>query len=279
MASRSGQLASIFYSLAHRTTSTNDEDYCGTEESNWKINSDIDRITIGINTSELNVHEKDITKNESYAESPASGDFVDSSLHELHQNKNSRFILAPSISENPESNYVLTLARTCAAVAWLIFILNICFFIYGIFFYSVFSTNQYPIGTAPIGTYIFPETMSCLIPAKLAYMISVVFLQASWFFAPTMLFFISICLQKEFLKVNLQFKKAVAPVNQDTCEVGGKFTGNIEIFRIRHQKIVRLVDQADKFLCFCISANVIGHAALASLMLYILIWFPQLRGS
>jgi len=113
--------------------------------------------------------------------------------------------------------------------------------------YLLFSTSLLDTQLSPIGTYIFIVN---IIPVKIAFIVITVYITAGWSFPPAIAFFILTCLQNEFKVVSQGFKKAVTLEKDCMREAGGKFRGNIECFRIRHHKIVRLVEKFDKWYTF-----------------------------
>jgi len=183
--------------------------------------------------------------------------------------KNANKSVVGRIEEISTPSDVIKYAKICAIIAWIFFMINSV-----IMLYVIFWTSLLDFTLAPIGTYIFPEN---ILAAQIQNLIACIYMSAGWSFPPAMSFFISKCLWREFQIVRRQFKKAVTLDKQCTGEKGAKFTGKVECYRVRHQKLVRLVKKSDNFLCFYYGASIVGHVAVVTVLLYVIIFFPAFR--
>jgi len=166
----------------------------------------------------------------------------------------------------PYLNDVRKCTRVCTVIGWLFLTLNSSFVSY-INFCTPISGNT----RAPINTYITNVSPYIINAVDIVYEILVVYMSAAWSFTTAMSFLISFCLSKKFLKLNHELKSSLKLDRHCNSDHGGTFSGNIESFRVRHHKITRLVEKADKFLCFYYGCSIVGHIAMFSLMLYITI--------
>jgi len=164
------------------------------------------------------------------------------------------------------SRDVIKWSTACLTLGWIFLVANS-----GVVMYLLFFTEYSNTTLAPIQTYIFP---TYILPAKIVSWIIILYLSAGWSFPMAMSLFIALCLSKEFQVVYRQFKEAVILDKLCTGGRGGSFTGEVESYRVRHQKIVRHTKKADNFLSFYYGVSVVGHIAMGSIMFYVVIIFP-----
>jgi len=166
---------------------------------------------------------------------------------------------------------VIKCSKLCSIAAWLLTITNSTIMMYVVCYTPLLNATM-----TPIGTYI---STTKLLPAQIGITIYFVYISAAWAFPSAMTFWIAVCIWTEFQKVRSQFKEAMTLDRQCTGEKGGQFSGNIECYRIRHQKIVRMVKRVDKYLCFFYGSNLIGHVAATTVMLYVVMYFQLYKAN
>jgi len=150
--------------------------------------------------------------------------------------------------ESDLSSYINVSAKICIVLACILMIFIAAVAVYGTLLQSTLSKGGIVLGLAPIGMYWHP---TILLPAKIAYIFTLTYVNSGWILAPVVIFLISICLKHEFKTVSRQFKEVIRQREPRAGERGRLFIGRIECFRMRHHKIARLVEKADKCLGMC----------------------------
>jgi len=277
IACKSGSLKLILDELAERNYVSKDEDAISSNNggSAWTIDLNIGKRWKNTENGIVEVEDIENKLDKESLPNSTPSRCMNSNSPIVFKDDQSRKLsasLAGVPLTDPNSCEFKMYSKACAIAAWLIVIINMLFSTYGTFSTPVFNNlNYYPIGLAPIGTYFFPNKT---LPARIASLLMTVYVHAGWAFPPFMTFFVSALLRRELETVNRQFEESITTSEPCKSDSGSQFSGSIECFRIRHQKISRLIEQVDDCLCLCYSANIIGHVAMSTLMMYLLIWFP-----
>jgi len=266
VACKSGRLASTLNELAERSIGAQNDCYSKTHETN-QFTDDYNKENV--TQKSIETISNSISNTSKLYTDEANGNIMPNLY--LNTLKESTILEEARIKKEFLSSVTTKRAKQCAVLAWCFFIMNVVFSVY-----LVFSTSLLDTQLSPFGTYIFIVN---IIPVKIAYIVVGVYSTAGWSFPPAMAFFVSTCLQNEFKVVSRGFKRAVILEKECTGEKGGKFSGKIECFRIRHHKIARLVEKFDKWLCLHYSITVVGHIAIATITLYIALFASGLYTS
>jgi len=252
-ASRSGLLKLILDELAERS-----------ERSESDANSKVDHQIDGVDTVNNTGQDKN-EKPEKQLPPPDSTPPYTSPVWATSATDYNIVVNISSLnSETPQSNrYTL--------VAWGVLISNTIFF-----GYILLSTSIFDMTIAPFTTYILHDNT---LAARIVYIFIMIYFSAAWSFPPAITCFISLCLSKEFEKVDHELKNAVNLDSKCTEDRGGRLMGVIERFRMRHHKISKLVEKTDHCLWLCNGMNVVGHIAVATVMTYVVFFCPDFRVS
>jgi len=134
----------------------------------------------------------------------------------------------------------------------------------GIYFY--FDGNRYDFMLTPFVTYIDVSEDNMMIARVIGYIVyMLVFLGI--FFSHAMNQVLVYIFYSQFKKLKRNFRSALGE--------RGQFTGDLSIFRRRHQTLSRAVSKVDGFVKFGNVAGFVCHTANIILLIYSLIFHPE----
>jgi len=157
------------------------------------------------------------------------------------------------------------ITRWCAIIAWLFIVSNIAFYAY-----DVFISGESTVLITPLNTHIPVNNYYLVITASLLCIFLFAYIYAAWCFTTAMTVFVSMLLWREFQSFNNRFK---------SCIRFGSFEGDLDLYRLRHQRLSRLVEKADRIFWISIGGSVVCDVATFVVTLYCLIWGPTFGGS
>ena len=168
----------------------------------------------------------------------------------------------------------LPVTRTCvrsvrravtllSAVGWIITVVNVAV---GTYFY--FDSNRYDFVLTPFATHIDVPQDNMTVARVIAYMLYML-LFPGVFFSHSMNRVLVYIFCSQFKKLKRSFRRAL--------DERGQFTGDLSLFRRRHQTLSRAVRKVDGFVKFGNVAGFICHIANIVLLIYSLIFQPESR--
>jgi len=144
----------------------------------------------------------------------------------------------------------------CTVLAWTSLVINVTFL-----GYNLFNTNYLDLSLTPLGTYV-PVSYNLMLVVRSIAFIVFIYMTAAGSFPPAMTFLCALMFWREFRRLNSRFITSIS---------GRQFRGDFELYRLRHQRLSRLVEEADRMLWMCNAGNLICHTATATIELYIFI--------
>ena len=156
-------------------------------------------------------------------------------------------------------------AITLSAIIWITLSIDL---IIGTYLY--FQGDRYDFMIAPFVTHIDVPEDNMTVARVLAY-ISYVMIFPGVYFSHGMNQLLGYVFCSEYKKLKKNFRLALG--------VRGQFSGDLSLFRRRHQTLSRAVTKADGFVKFSNVAGFVCHIANIILLIYSLIFLPESRNN
>jgi len=139
---------------------------------------------------------------------------------------------------NASATYSRKVAVIYASIAWSMFIMNVAFTVYSLFF----TGGHMDILLAPLTTYV---NLSDLMVPRIVWFLFSLYLEAAWIFPHAMSFMLATIFTHQFKVLSRSFDRMLAESYERRLS-----DSDIETFRQRHQKISMSVSDTDDFLMF-----------------------------
>lgn len=149
-------------------------------------------------------------------------------------------------------------------LAWLMTFLNTAFVAYALLI-SEGHVNDSLL--TPLTTQITTFNADLLFPLRMVVAFWYLYMNAAWAFASAATFALCGAFAQLFRIFNRNFKAAI--------DDNGKFGDQFDAHRLKHQRICKMVNAADKYLAVFFATSLLTNIAAIITILYVSIWYPS----
>lgn len=161
----------------------------------------------------------------------------------------------------------------CVVFAWFMAMTSTAFVAYAFFSFDHIDDGF----LTPLKTQIIAFNPNVLPLVRVVVALWYIHMNAAWSFAASTTFSLSGAFSQLFRIFNRNFKAAIDCDGKFQGKFQGKFRGSFDAHRLRHQRICRMVNAADKYLALYFATAVLTNIAAIITILFLVIWYPLIN--